>query len=34
MFPALTISILAAVIPTLLYAAIIYWTDRYEREPL
>ncbi|MBV7335592.1 PrsW family intramembrane metalloprotease [Chloroflexi bacterium TSY] len=34
MFSVLTISVIAAVIPTLLYAAIIYWTDRYEREPI
>jgi protease PrsW len=27
-------SLFAAVIPTLLYVAIIYWVDRYEREPL
>ncbi len=27
-------SLIAAVIPTLLYAGVIYWVDRYEREPL
>jgi protease PrsW len=27
-------SLIAASIPTLLYVAIIYWVDRYEREPL
>ncbi|MCA9932801.1 MAG: PrsW family intramembrane metalloprotease [Ardenticatenaceae bacterium] len=29
----LLLSILAAVIPTLLYVGIIYWIDRYEKEP-
>ncbi len=28
-----TLSILAAVIPTLLYVGLIYWIDRYEKEP-
>jgi RsiW-degrading membrane proteinase PrsW (M82 family) len=30
---ALIISVLAAVIPTLVYVFIFYWADRYEREP-
>jgi RsiW-degrading membrane proteinase PrsW (M82 family) len=30
----LAYSIIAAAIPTLLYIAIIYWADRYEKEPL
>ncbi len=29
----LPISIIAATIPTLFYAAIIYWVDQYEKEP-
>lgn len=28
------LSLIAAIIPTLLYVGIIYWVDRYEREPL
>jgi protease PrsW len=28
------LSLIAAAIPTLLYVAVIYWVDRYEREPL
>lgn len=31
---ALLISLTAAVIPTVLYALVFYWADRYEREPL
>lgn len=30
---ALIISVLAAVIPTMVYVFIFYWADRYEREP-
>lgn len=30
----LLLSILAALVPALLYAALIYWIDRYEKEPL
>jgi protease PrsW len=30
----LLLSLIAAFIPTLLYVAVIYWVDRYEREPL
>jgi protease PrsW len=30
----LLLSLIAALIPTLLYVAVIYWVDRYEREPL
>lgn len=29
----LPLSALAAIIPTLLYVGLIYWTDRYEKEP-
>lgn len=29
----LTLSILAAAVPTLLYVGLIYWVDRYEKEP-
>ena len=29
----LFLSILAAVLPTILYVGIIYWVDRYEKEP-
>lgn len=29
----LLLSILAAILPTMLYVAIIYWVDRYEKEP-
>lgn len=29
-----TLSILAALIPTLIYVMIIYWFDRYEKEPI
>ncbi len=32
-FLALLISLLAAIVPTLLYAAAFYWADRHEREP-
>jgi protease PrsW len=28
------VSVVAAVIPTLFYAGLIYWVDRYEKEPL
>lgn len=28
------LSVLAALIPTLIYVALIYWVDRYEKEPL
>lgn len=31
---AFTISLAAAVIPTLLYVLLFYWADRYEREPI
>jgi len=31
---ALLISLVAAVVPTAVYATIFYWADRYEREPL
>lgn len=34
MVPALIISLLAAMIPTAIYAATFYWADRYEREPM
>ena len=34
MFLAFIISLLAATVPTLLYALLFYWADRYEREPL
>ncbi len=30
---AIFVSLLAAVIPTLIYAFLFYWADRYEREP-
>jgi protease PrsW len=30
----LILSVIAAVIPTIMYVAIIYWVDRYEKEPL
>ncbi|KAA3659293.1 MAG: protease PrsW [Chloroflexi bacterium] len=30
----LILSIIAAIIPTLLYILIIYWVDRYEKEPI
>jgi len=30
---ALTLSITAAALPTLFYVALIYWVDRYEKEP-
>jgi RsiW-degrading membrane proteinase PrsW (M82 family) len=29
----LTISLLAGVLPTLLYVGVLYWADRYEKEP-
>jgi RsiW-degrading membrane proteinase PrsW (M82 family) len=29
----LTICLLAGVLPTLLYVGVLYWTDRYEKEP-
>ena len=29
-----TLSLLAGVIPTVLYAAVLWWFDRYEKEPL
>ncbi len=29
----LPLSILAAIVPTILYVSIIYWVDRYEKEP-
>ena len=28
------LSVLAGVIPTVIYAAVIWWFDRYEKEPL
>jgi protease PrsW len=28
------LSVLAAIIPTIIYVALIYWVDRYEKEPL
>lgn len=31
---ALLFSVLAAAVPVLLYAGLIYWVDRYEKEPL
>lgn len=31
--PALILSVLASVVPTLVYVFIFYWADRYEREP-
>ncbi|MEZ4866839.1 MAG: PrsW family intramembrane metalloprotease [Caldilineaceae bacterium] len=31
---ALTISLIAAIVPTVLYVLVFYWADRYEREPL
>ena len=31
---ALTISLVAAIVPTVIYVLILYWIDRYEREPL
>lgn len=31
---ALWISLAAAIIPTIIYVLILYWVDRYEREPL
>ncbi len=31
---ALSISLAAAIIPTILYGLIFYWADRYEREPV
>lgn len=34
MVPALTISLIAAVVPAVLYFLLFYWADRYEREPL
>lgn len=34
MLPALSISLIAAVLPALLYFILFYWADRYEREPL
>ncbi|MCB0097042.1 MAG: hypothetical protein KDE46_15040, partial [Caldilineaceae bacterium] len=34
MLSALIISLLAAIIPTAVYAALFYWADRYEREPM
>lgn len=34
MIYALTLSLIAAIVPALLYAALFYWADRYEREPL
>ena len=30
----LVLSLLAAIIPTVFYVALIYWVDRYEKEPL
>lgn len=33
MLLALFISLLAAIVPTLLYVLLFYWADRYEREP-
>ncbi len=30
----LVLSLLAAIIPTIFYVALIYWVDRYEKEPL
>lgn len=33
-FTLLLFSILAAAIPTLMYVGLIYWVDRYEKEPL
>lgn len=33
MLVALLLSILAAVVPTFIYALLFYWADRYEREP-
>ncbi|MEZ4664315.1 MAG: PrsW family intramembrane metalloprotease [Caldilineaceae bacterium] len=34
MLSALIISLLAAMIPTAVYATLFYWADRYEREPM
>jgi len=34
MITALLISLIAAIVPTFLYALLFYWADRYEREPL
>ena len=31
---ALLISLIAAIVPTILYVLLFYWADRYEREPL
>lgn len=31
---ALTLSVAAAVIPTMIYVLLFYWADRYEREPV
>lgn len=34
MLPALFVSLIAAVLPALLYFTLFYWADRHEREPL
>ncbi|MEM7132797.1 MAG: PrsW family intramembrane metalloprotease [Chloroflexota bacterium] len=34
MLPAIILSLIASVVPALLYAILFYWADRYEREPI
>lgn len=34
MMTALWVSLAAAIIPTIVYVLVLYWVDRYEREPL
>jgi protease PrsW len=34
MLPIFILSVIAAIVPTLIYVTLIYWVDRYEKEPL